>query len=206
MENEIWIATTNLGKLKEYERLFENKGFTLKNLKDLTAYSAPPETGLTFLENARIKAKAFHAVKPGQWVLAEDSGLVVEELGGLPGIHSARYAGNNARDVENYLKVVKMLSLKGAVHRSATFVCTIVAFDPNGTEHVFTGEVKGKISKEARGSAGFGYDPIFIPDGANGKTFAELSTEEKNQISHRALAVAEMARLIAEREIQLVRP
>lgn len=182
-----WIATSNLGKVKEYERLLLGLSFQVKSLKDFPNFTSPPENGKTFLENARIKAKSFHAVKPTEWVLGEDSGLEVPGLNGMPGIFSARYAGDHARDVENTQKVLKMLALRNPTQREAQFKTVIVLFSPDGKEFVSEGIMKGKITDKMRGTGGFGYDPIFIPEGET-RTLAEMSIAEKNQMSHRAKA------------------
>lgn len=187
----LWFATTNDGKIKELTRLVEPSGVHVLSLKDFSAYVPPPENGKSFLENARIKAKSFHAVKPNDWVLAEDSGIEVEDLGGLPGIHSARYAGDKARDIENTLKVIKMLGLKGSLMRKARYFCCLVLYSPKNEEVIFEGELKGTISKSLVGTEGFGYDPIFIPEGQS-KTLGELGLAFKNQVSHRARAVEKL--------------
>lgn len=190
---EIWIGTTNKGKLSEFTLLFQKELPTLelKNLTHLPTYVQPPENGKTFEENARIKAKSLKAMKPGQWVFAEDSGLEVEALGNLPGIHSARYAGANARDSENVTKVLKMMQIKAAQTRAAKFVCTMIAYNPAGEELIFKGELKGTIAKLPAGNMGFGYDPIFIPDGQT-KTIAELGPGFKIQNSHRTQATKQL--------------
>lgn len=188
---DFWIATTNSGKTKELERLIIIPELQIRTLKDLPSYSQPPETGKTFYENAKLKAKALKAVKNTDWVMAEDSGIEVTGLGNLPGVHSARYAGNNASDVENYLKVLKMLSLRSPLQREARFVCQIVLFTPDGAEHSFDGELKGQIGQKPLGKEGFGYDPIFVPDGET-QTLAELGIAFKNKISHRSLAIKKM--------------
>ena len=186
---DIWIGTTNKGKLSEMRPLLEKASPEVKihSLDELPHYTQPPENGKTFLDNARIKARSVKAMKPGAWVIAEDSGLEVEALGGLPGIHSARYAGPHARDSENVAKLLKMMQLKAATTRNAKFVCTMVVFDPQGTEHVFTGELNGTIGKVPVGQMGFGYDPVFVPNGET-KTMAELGPAFKNKHSHRAQA------------------
>ena len=125
-------------------------------------------------------------------MLADDSGLEVEGLGGLPGIHSARYAGQHAKDMENCLKVLKMLHLKAATNRAARFICTVVLLSPTGEESVFEGTLEGTIAKEMKGRDGFGYDPIFIPKDDT-KTLAELGLAVKNRLSHRALAAKKVA-------------
>jgi XTP/dITP diphosphohydrolase len=188
---ELWVATTNQGKLREIERILADQGVAIHSIKELPAYSAPPETGTTFVENARIKAKSMRSIKNDVWVMGEDSGLEVEGLNGMPGVHSARYAGQNAKDTENTLRVLKMLNLKGAANRNAKFRSTIVLYSPSGEESVFEGQVEGLISKDPRGTEGFGYDAIFIPKGES-KTFGELGLAFKNKVSHRSEALRKM--------------
>jgi XTP/dITP diphosphohydrolase len=195
MATPLWVATTNQGKLNEFRNLMGQK-VELHSLQELPHYAPPPETGQTFIDNARIKARSMKAVKPGQWVVADDSGLEVEGLGGLPGVHSARYAGDKARDGENTAKVLKMLQIRSPGNRQAQFRCVLVAYDPQGQEHVFEGTVKGTIATTVRGQSGFGYDPVFIPEGFD-KTFSELGPATKNQISHRANAIRELLARIA---------
>lgn len=182
----LWIATSNSGKLLEFKRLLD--GFEIHTPAELSSFFAPPETGQTFLDNARIKTKALKAIRSNDWVMGEDAGLEVPGLGGLPGVHTARYAGERATDSQNYLKLIKMLDLRAVIDRSAAFVCTLTVYEPNGTEHIFTGRLEGKIVSKPSGTGGFGYDPVFVPNGFN-KTLAEITPLEKNQISHRAQAV-----------------
>ena len=191
MSFELWVATGNQGKLNEFKMLLNRlvqDGLNVHSQAELPVFSAPPENGDSFLANARIKARALKSVKPATWVIADDSGLVVEGLNGLPGIHSARYAGRHAADSENVAKVLKMLTIRHVANRKASFVCTIVAFNPAGQEHVFEGRLEGEVAKAARGQAGFGYDSIFIPAGET-STLAELGLAFKNKISHRAKAI-----------------
>ncbi|MCB0378522.1 MAG: RdgB/HAM1 family non-canonical purine NTP pyrophosphatase [Bdellovibrionales bacterium] len=188
---EIWLATNNKGKVAEFQKMLEGLNFEVHGQVELSYFSQPPENGDSFEANARIKARALKSVKPEVWVVADDSGIVVDGLGGLPGIHSARYAGEKARDSENNAKLLKMMTLRSATHRKAHFHCCLVAYDPEGNEHIFQGDLHGNISKVAKGSGGFGYDPIFIPDGFE-KTLAELSPGEKNAISHRGKAFKEL--------------
>jgi XTP/dITP diphosphohydrolase len=190
----LWVATTNQGKLNEFRNLMTGRT-ELHSLSELGFYAAPPETGKTFEDNARIKARSIKAIKPRTWVVADDSGLEVEGLGGLPGVHSARYAGDKASDGENVAKLLKMLQIRSPGNRAAQFRAVLVAFDPDGKEHVLQGIVKGTISTTARGKSGFGYDPVFIPEGHD-KTFAELGGAVKNQISHRAIAIRELLSLL----------
>ena len=187
---DLWVATTNAGKLNEIKNFFMGSSIEVHSIKELAVYAPPKETGQSFIENARIKAKALKAVKPDCWVLAEDSGLEVEGLNNMPGIHSSRYAGENASDGENIAKLLKMMSLRSATHRVAQFRCSMIVIDPNGNECQYAGLLKGKISRTVRGQNGFGYDPIFIPGGSE-KTLAEMSPSEKNQISHRIQALRE---------------
>lgn len=192
---DIWVATTNQGKLAEYKTLLGGMGHTVHSPLELNVYSAPPETGKTFAENARIKARTMKALKPGQWVLGEDSGLEVEGLNNLPGIHSARYAGPKASDSENTAKLLKMMSLRSAQNRKAKFVCCIVAFSPDGKEHVVESTMDGAIAAKQAGNTGFGYDPIFIPEGES-KTLAELPPAFKNKNSHRAKALRQLSEIL----------
>lgn len=183
---DIWIATGNAGKVKEFKELLP--GHQIFSIQDMKSYSSPPETGKTFEENALIKVKSFKSIKPGFWVIGEDSGLEVEGLGNMPGIFSARYAGDNARDVENTSKVLKMLNIRSPGNRRAQFRCVMMAFDPQGNQHKFEGILKGEIAKDMRGVNGFGYDSIFVPEGST-QTLAEMTLQEKNKISHRSQAV-----------------
>ena len=200
---ELWVATGNQGKLNEFKMLFnrlvQEKGLALHAQQELPVFSAPPETGDTFLANARIKARALRSVKNTFWVIGEDSGLAVEGLNGLPGVHSARYAGPKAADAENVAKLLKMMSIRPIANRKAAFVSTIVAFTPDGTEHIFEGRLDGEIAKAPKGNTGFGYDNVFIPTGES-QTLAELGLAFKNKISHRAKAVGPLMELI-ERSI-----
>lgn len=186
---DLWIATSNAGKLKEFQNLAIESHFTIRTPKELDFYTSPEETGSTFLENAKIKAMSLAKSLPDQktWVLAEDSGLVVEGLNGLPGIHSARYAGPKARDSENNAKLLKMLSFKSPTHRKAHFHCSIFVVSPQGEEFSFEGQINGTIGKKLAGTSGFGYDPLFIPDGED-KTLAELEPSFKSANSHRSKA------------------
>jgi XTP/dITP diphosphohydrolase len=184
---ELWLATGNKGKVEEIKNLLQALPIQVHTQDEMSFFSQPPEDGDSFEANARIKAKALHAMKPESWTLADDSGLVVEGLGGLPGIHSARYAGPQARPSENNAKLLKMMQLRSATNRNAHFQCTLVAIDPQGQEHVFEGQLSGEVAKTAKGDRGFGYDPVFIPEGES-RTLAEMTASEKNAISHRSKA------------------
>lgn len=186
---ELWIATGNKGKLEEYKILMSSiEGIKVHSQNELPTFTTRPEDGKTFEENARIKAKTLRAVKNTVWVLGEDSGLMVEGLNNLPGVHSARYAGPKASDSENVAKLLKMMALKPMANRNAKFVCSVVLYTPSGEEWVIEGEMKGRIATKPSGLHGFGYDPVFIPEGQE-KTLAELGGGYKNQHSHRAMAI-----------------
>ncbi len=186
---ELWIATGNKGKLSEYKLLLkEIIDLKVYSQGDISSFSPRPEDGKTFLENARIKAKTLRSIKNDVWVLGEDAGLEVEGLNNLPGIHSARYAGPKASDSENVAKLLKMMTLRPMQNRNAKFVCTTVVITPQGEEWIFTGEMKGKIASKPAGLHGFGYDPLFIPEGQT-QTLAEIGDGFKTQHSHRSQAL-----------------
>ncbi|PWU21152.1 MAG: non-canonical purine NTP pyrophosphatase, RdgB/HAM1 family [Bdellovibrio sp.] len=190
---DVWIGTSNKGKLSELSLQLQKEvpQAVIFSLKDLPHYTPPPENGKSFLENARIKARSLRSMKPGNWIIAEDSGLEVEALGGLPGIHSARYAGAKATDSENVAKLLKMMQIKGAMTQAARFFCQMVAYTPAGEEILCEGELKGNIATAQKGSHGFGYDPVFIPQGES-KTLAELGAGYKVQHSHRSEALRKL--------------
>jgi XTP/dITP diphosphohydrolase len=186
---ELWIATGNKGKVTEYKLgLKELADLKIFTQADIPSFTPRPEDGKTFLENAQIKARTLKAVKQGVWVLGEDSGLEVEGLNNLPGIHSARYAGPKASDSENVAKLLKMMTIRPIQNRNAKFVCSTVVFTPEGAEWHFEGIMKGTISTKPVGQLGFGYDAVFIPEGQT-QTLAELGPGYKNQHSHRAQAL-----------------
>ncbi len=189
----LWIASFNQNKLKDFQSLFKNTNFTIKSAKEIEFYKAPKETGSTFLENALLKAKSFRPFITGpDWVIAEDSGIQVTALNNLPGVHSARYAGPTAIDRQNNDKLYKMLNFKKTLDRSARYVCQIIALGPNDQKFEIIGECKGSIAPiPSNAKGGFGYDSLFIPQGMN-KTMAELTPYEKNAISHRGNAVRQL--------------
>ncbi len=185
---ELWIASSNTGKLKEFQNLlYELPQVQVHSQNEISSFSAPEENGETFLANARLKAKALRAIKNQHWVMADDSGLEVEGLNNLPGIHSARYAGPKARDSENIAKLLKMMQIRKISNRTARFKAALVVYTPEGEEWTFEAEMKGQIATKVAGIHGFGYDPVFIPQGQT-KTLAELEPLFKNRHSHRALA------------------
>ena len=184
------LATRNQHKAREFTQLL-GPNFTLRDLTSERDLPEIQETGRTFEENAVIKAIAISKIFPDQIVIADDSGLEVKSLEGGPGIFSARYAEENASDRRNVEKL--LCELQGAPERSARFRCVIALVKNGELITTIAGEIAGKITKSPRGENGFGYDPIFIPNGFE-ETFAELPSETKNVISHRGKAVAELVR------------
>lgn len=189
MSNQILIATKNEGKLKEFKQIFTSKGIEVLSLKDVDEDVDVQENGLTFEENARLKADSY-AKTIGIPVLADDSGLEIDALNGRPGIFSARYAGDH-NDAANNAKVLTELGGVPDEKRTATFHTTVVVRKPDGTELVANGNLRGRILSVPRGDNGFGYDPLFYVEEKQ-KTLAQMTREEKNQISHRALAIQDL--------------
>jgi XTP/dITP diphosphohydrolase len=188
MPLELLIATRNLGKVREVQSLLGALPLQLRSLAEFPATGEVEETGATFAENAAIKARAY-AAQTGCWTLADDSGLEVEALNGAPGVFSARYGGTEATDAERIELLLKALSRTGDQARRARFV-SVIAIADHSTNllELFTGTCEGRISHEARGNGGFGYDPVFVPRGYE-QSFGELPPEVKQQISHRARAL-----------------
>ena len=180
----IVIATKNKGKLKEFRSILSEAYDDILSLADFDHIPDIEETGLSFRENAFIKAKTTSDFL-GMDSIGDDSGLVVDALGGAPGIYSARYAGEGASDDDNNEKLLS--ELKGEKNRNGRFVCCIALVLTSGMQEFFEGECCGQITQEKRGESGFGYDPVFyVPE--YGKTMAELGSDMKNRISHRAIA------------------
>ncbi len=191
MFSKIVFATGNKGKLKEAAEIFENT--KVLSIKELDSTFDPDETGETFLQNVIIKAESAMDISVENAVLADDSGLVVPALNGQPGLYSARFSGKNATDEKNREKLLEMM--RDIDDRSAYFCCRAVIMFPDETIISAEGRVYGKIGFKERGHNGFGYDPIFIPDGFD-KTMAELSSEEKNRISHRGNAFRKLKEMV----------
>ncbi len=179
---DIMIATGNLNKVKEYKEILEPLGFVIHDLSEIN-HTDVEETGTTFSENALLKAES--VVKSCKMIcIADDSGLSITALDGAPGIYSARFMGDKTNTETNAV-IIEML--KDKADRSAWFTCAIALIDHEGESHLFEGIMEGSIAFEPKGSNGFGYDPIFIPKGLD-KTSAELTSAEKNAISHRGKA------------------
>lgn len=186
------IASNNAHKVSEIADALNFEGWEFKTLQQAGIESDPEENAQTFLENARIKARAAHEAWGGA-VLADDSGLEVDALGGNPGVFSARYAGLHGDDEANNAKLLAELSDVPQSSRTARFVCTLVFIDEDGSETTARGTVEGIIGFEARGTEGFGYDPLFIHDVLGGvKTLAEVTQQEKSAVSHRGNALREL--------------
>jgi XTP/dITP diphosphohydrolase len=184
--NKLVFATNNAHKLAEVRAILEPK-FTIVGLNDLNCNDDIPETAETLEGNALLKARYIHD-KFGLDCFADDTGLEVDELGGRPGVYSARFAGEDHNSCNNMCKVLTLLEDK--TNRKARFR-TVIALISGGKTLSFEGKIDGNITKLARGNSGFGYDPIFVPEGYL-LSFAQLSAEEKNRISHRALAVKKL--------------
>ncbi len=182
------LASSNAGKLREFAGLLAGKGFTLTRQSDL-GIEPPPETGATFLENALIKARNASRLS-GLPAIADDSGIEVDALRGAPGVHSARYAGDNASDDANLEKLLRALDGRQAEERLARYRCVVVyvAYADDPQPLVGEGTWEGTIIQERRGDGGFGYDPSFVPVGDT-RTVAEMPEDEKNQKSHRSQAL-----------------
>lgn len=185
---KIIIATKNKGKAEEFKAFFGKYDLEAISLLDLSDdIPDVEETGVTFQENAILKAETM-ANYFGETVLADDSGLVIDALDGKPGIYSARYAGEPTNDEKNIAKVLEELALVPDKQRTARFVCVLAVASPGKDTVTRTGYCNGMITEEMKGSNGFGYDPIFIPENKK-LTMAQLSSKEKNEISHRRQAM-----------------
>lgn len=186
---KIVLASKNLDKVKEMRLALKGLPIEILSLADFAEMPDAVEDGATFEENAIIKAK-FFAERTELACLADDSGLEVDALGGLPGVYSARFAGWHADDNTNNQKLLDELKKVGVAESAAAYRCVLAFVDTDGTEILTQGKVAGKIKTVAKGSGGFGYDPYFYID--ENKTMAEISAVEKNKISHRGAALREM--------------
>jgi XTP/dITP diphosphohydrolase len=191
------VATNNPGKVREYQELLLDLGVEITFPAQEGLVLDVDECGDTFEENARIKALAY-AQASELLTLADDSGLEVDALNGAPGVHSARYAGPNASDVDRYRKLLAALADVPEGQRSARFRCVVALARPDGTVQTANGACEGEIGFEPRGKHGFGYDPIFVMAEHGGQTMAELPPALKNQISHRSRALTAARPLLAQ--------
>lgn len=189
------LATGNAHKAEEFARLFAEAGVAAEVLSARAVGGMPrvDETAGTFAGNARLKAEALRRLAPaGSWVLADDSGLSVDALGGAPGVDSAVYAGPRATDAENRAKLLAALAGVPPARRGARFTCHLVLLGPEAEDMEFTGHCEGEVLAAERGAGGFGYDALFVPRGRD-RTFAELPAADKDELSHRARAFAALA-------------
>ncbi|MCM3568364.1 XTP/dITP diphosphatase [Neobacillus mesonae] len=191
---EVIIATKNPGKAKEFEHIFSPRGIAVKTLLDFPSFPEVEETGSTFEENATLKAEAGSNAL-NKIVIGDDSGLIIDALDGRPGIYSARYAGESKNDENNIDKVLNELRDIPEEKRTARFYCALAAAVPGQETFTVSGTCEGRILEERRGTNGFGYDPIFyVPE--KGVTMAELTSDEKNKISHRANALKKLDEIL----------
>jgi XTP/dITP diphosphohydrolase len=198
----IHLASGNRHKAQEMQRLAdETPASAGRGLRVVPAEKMPPvveDTG-TFVGNARKKAQALQAtLGPDAWVLADDSGVCVDALGGAPGVESAYFAGPHSDPAANLRKLADVMRDVPEGQRAARFVCVLLLRGPGGVEQIFEGRCEGVLGREPRGGKGFGYDPLFVPEGFT-CTYAEISESEKNAISHRGRAWAQLAAWLAAR-------
>ena len=189
---KIIIASNNKGKISELKELLEPLNIEVLSQKEAGINMEIEEIGTTFSENASIKALAIFNMKKIP-VIADDSGLEIDFLGGKPGVYTARFLGKDTPYVDKHKKTLEMLKNAKDEERTARFVCAICYIDENGEKHIFEEKCEGKIAYEPKGTNGFGYDPIFE---YNGKTFAEMTNEEKNEISHRGKALKKLIKFL----------
>lgn len=199
MSGSLLVATHNAGKLREVRQILEPDGWKVLSADDVEDLPDVEETGTTFEENATLKARAA-ASRTGLPALADDSGLEVDALDGAPGVFSARYAGPDATDADRIAKLLAQMEKTTDTERRARFVCAIAACRPDGTCETLRATCEGTIVQAPRGDGGFGYDPVFLPDGEN-QTFAELPAEKKNAISHRGRALARLSELLGRLDL-----
>jgi XTP/dITP diphosphohydrolase len=198
MSDRLLLATRNAGKLAELQRLLESAvpGVAVVGLRDVPEYPEAPETGATFAENALLKAR--DAVRyTGLPAVADDSGLSVDALNGMPGVLSARWSGRHGDDAANTALLLGQLADVPDERRGGAFVCAAAVVTPDGAERVLERSWRGQVVREPRGSNGFGYDPVFLPDGLE-RTAAELTAAEKDARSHRGQAFAALVPMVAE--------
>ncbi len=197
MPKTLLIGSGNRDKAAELERLIDGTAWDVKTLRDFPAIAEPEETETTFEGNALLKARYYGAAFSVACV-ADDSGIEVDALGGAPGLYSARYAGEHCTYGDNNRKLLAALTDVPAARRRARFVCCAAFVDEDGAEHTEIGTVEGMIAPAARGSNGFGYDPIFVPSGFE-QTFGELNLLVKSSVSHRGAAFGKMGAWLSQR-------
>ena len=190
---ELILATNNQNKLREIREILADTGISVISQGEAGIHADVEENGTTFAENAQIKAECIRAMSllrgRASYVLADDSGLAVDALNGEPGVYSHRWAGENAADADRIAKLLDALKDTPDEQRTARFICDMCLITPDGTVHLFEGKAEGVILRAAKGANGFGYDPVF---GYGDRSFAELSAEEKNAVSHRHNALMQV--------------
>ncbi len=189
MLNRLIIASNNAHKISELKSILSDRFDEILSVKDAGIDVEPEETGVTFEENSLIKAQCVKNLKNDCAVIADDSGLMVDALDGAPGVYSARFAGECCNDEANNSKLLALMD--GVTDRSAKYVAVVTLIDKDGKIYTGKGEVKGVILNEYQGKGGFGYDPLFLCNELN-KTFAEVTADEKNSVSHRARAIKDL--------------
>src|SRR5437762_5044657 len=180
------VATTNQGKLREIRSLLSGVPIQIVSLADIAPIAEPEETGKTFAENARLKAR-YYAEQSGLWTVAEDSGLVVDAMDGEPGVYSARFLRSDATYPERFQEIFRRLDARADAPRTARFVAALASVEAGQVVYETTGSVHGEIARAPKGVGGFGYDPIFFYPPYR-MTFAEVSDEQKNAVAHRGIA------------------
>lgn len=190
MTEKLLIGSANLNKARELAMLLEDLPWEVVSLRDFPGITAPEESGTTFADNAILKAR-YYGDTFQVTCIADDSGLVVDALDGAPGVYSARYAGEGADDAANNAKLLEALADTPWHDRTARFVCCAAFYRPGEDVHLEIGEAGGHIAISPFGENGFGYDPVFVPEGHE-RTFAEMSVEEKHTLSHRGRAFAKL--------------
>ncbi len=196
MKRQIVLATRNRGKIRELQALMKDFGIEVVSVADIKGAPEVEEDADTFIGNSLKKAREI-ASATGFMALADDSGLVVDALDGAPGVYSARYAGDNATDEENYLKLLEEMRDIPDEKRTARFKCVMVLFHPSGQWISAEGSCEGVIAREPAGSEGFGYDPVFFVPELN-RCMAQISPDEKNAISHRGNALKKLREMLPE--------
>lgn len=196
MITEIVLASGNKGKIAEFQRLLADMDIQVHSLSEYPEIGDIVEDGHSFAENALIKARVV-AQATGKLALADDSGLMVDALDGAPGIYSARFAGEQRDDAANNAKLLELMSTVPDEQRTAEFFCVIALVLPDGREYTVEGSCPGKILRELKGQGGFGYDPLFLVEQLQ-KTFAQLTMEEKNSVSHRGKANSKAVQIIRQ--------
>jgi len=194
LKRSVVLGTKNQDKVAELGHLLKGSGIHVLSLNNFPGQKDVRETGTTFAANARLKAR-FYSKRTGFLTLADDSGLMVPALNGKPGVYSARFAGPGCTYTDNCRKLLRLLAAKRGTARRAKFVSVVAIYDKGKCVDVVRGECAGTITEAAKGKNGFGYDPVFIPQGSK-KTFAEMSPAEKNAVSHRGKALRSAVKLL----------